>query len=950
MPAQSSSQSKAASTSTSSNGIKPSPQRWSVAVQKNLKRAATSPKVASFIDQAQTRAQQLINDGKLDQAQALLKTYVNQLPRDPAIKNEFAKVTVQRAQQLLSDQNIDAAAKMAREALAVQPTNQAAHNVLATALNKQGLSVGNAADRVKAAKSLYARGRIVDAEMEYNSAVKIKPSADAYIGLGDIAYKQGNKEKAKDNYQKALELEPHSGSALRQMGIIRLGQNDTVGANSDLSRALVVDPNDSVASKHLVELWQQQVTQNPQSANSHLGLARAHQLSGDLKSAQTEYRKVVEIDPNNVNLPAARQSFKLALARQDAHHAIDAAHNLEAAGALQEAHAKVSEAVKLCPGDSSFKLYQAQLGEKLGLNASSASSGSGAAAAAAVGGMSAAAAGLLPGLAPPVAPSYKNSAPQAQMASAPEQPPAMALDGIPKPAALDSMSQVSSMSGFLTSLRNYSVQQKQQSQDLEDAQHSGLKSIGQGGQVPSSLLSSSPDPTAASTNSAIAGADASLASVNKLLKSIGAPSSSSGSSHAEQLGSTAAAAASALGSAVPKSQSASSYTPSSYSSPSSVTNSYAAPSTNNFARSLTTESSSFDNTSAPISTSSYSPSSTYKSSKPVAKPSTTSATASAKTTAAKTAAAKSTAAKPKTATQPNLAEQNKQLQAQLQAAQAQLKALKTQPSTSGLQAETPKTAEPLSATPSSFSPTSNSAASSFANPASSTFASPTASTAVSSFPSITSTAGQAVSAAAPEIATYSALPSQASAATAAALSVAPNAANASVQSILQSLPPSLTSSEGFKNALANLPNSSSALQSYAANLPPETQSALQAALKPPIATASHVGTPGAVRLELEGVKPSPMDIKLNVVLHNDQRTALNIPASAKAIINMKGEPQRVVKVAFASKTVPPNGELHGVIKVPGHNLSPTADLYIPDLLPGQGMDRDVHLTVPISFK
>jgi hypothetical protein len=103
-------------------------------------------------------------------------------------------------------------------------------------------------------------------------------------------------------------------------------------------------------------------------------------------------------------------------------------------------------------------------------------------------------------------------------------------------------------------------------------------------------------------------------------------------------------------------------------------------------------------------------------------------------------------------------------------------------------------------------------------------------------------------------------------------------------------------------------------------------------------------------LELEGVKPSPMDIKLNVVLHNDQKIALAVPSPATAVINMTGQPQRVVKINFASKNVPPNGELHGVIKVPGHNLSPSADLYIPNMLPGQGSERDLHLTVPISLK
>lgn len=891
------------------------PQRWSTSVQKTLKRASTSPKVASFLDQAQVKAQNLIKEGKLDQAQELLKSYVKSLPRDTALKNEFAKVTVQRAQQLLSDQNIDAAGKMAREALAVQPQNQVAHNVLAEVLKKQGMSAESAPDRLKVANDLLAKGKTSEAEMEFNSANKLKPSADAYVGLGDIALKNNNKDKAKLEYQKALELEPHSGAALRQMGIIRLGQSDVIGANSDLSRALVVNPNDKVASRSLIELWQKQVTTSPQSPNSHLGLARAHQLSGDLQSAQAEYRKVVEIDPNNANLPAARQSFKLALARQEAHHAVEAAHNLEAAGALQEAHAKVSEAVKLCPGDSSFKLYQAQLSEKMNGMSGAADGSSNAnglvSAAAAAGGLAAAApALLLPGLAPPVAPSFKNaslSAGQAFAGGAAEAPPAMSLPGIPKPTPLSSTSQVSSMSGFLTSLRNYSVQQKAQSQQMEDAAHAALKGL-------TEPASGSPAPpaTVVAESPVLASASSNLANVNSLLASIGAKTSGGAATVSAPVAATANLAAPTVSSAA---------------SAAATTESVAAAAPDSIGA-LVAQAATSEN----LANLSSQAKAALKTKKLVTKNDMNQLYQRANKTATSTTRS---AAAGTTAKAPNsLAEQNKLLQSQLQEAQKQLSALKSQPT---LQAETP-IASPVSGSMSSFNSAPSTAFASAANAAPSLASYAPSVTTSSVAPSLT-----------PEIASYGQLPSEASAATTAALSLTPNGANASMQSILQSLPPSLTNSEGFQSAMANLPNSAAALQSYAASLPPSTQNALMAALKPPIPT-NHNAASGAVRLELEGVKPSPLDIKLNVVLHNDQKIALAVPSPTTAVINMTGQPQRVVKINFPSKNVPPNGELRGVIKVPGHNLSPSADLYIPDMLPGQGSERDLHLTVPISLK
>lgn len=904
------------------SGATAKPQRWSVAVQKNLKRAANSPKVASFLDQAQIKAQNLIKEGKLDQAQELLKSYVKSLPRDTALKNEFAKVTVQRAQQLLSDQNIDAAGRMAREALSVQPQNQVAHSVLAQVMKKQGLSADSAGDRVKAATELLSKGKTSEAELEFNTANKLKPTAEGYVGLGDIALKNNNKEKAKLEYQKALELEPHSGAALRQMGIIRLGQSDVVGANSDLSRALVVNPNDKVAARNLIELWQKQVTTSPQSANSHLGLARAHQLSGDLQSAQAEYRKVVEIDPNNPNLPAARQSFKLALARQEAHHAVEAAHNLEAAGALQEAHSKVSEAVKLCPGDSSFKLYQAQLSEKMNALAGGASVGSGdtssanglVSAAAAAGGLAAAApALLLPGLSPPVAPSYRStgvSAGQAFSGGVAEAPPAMSLPGIPKPAPISSATQVSSMSGFLTSLRNYSVQQKAQSQQMEDAAHAALRGLTE-------------PPSAAGTASTVAqspvlaSASSNLASVSSLLASIGAKTSSGAGISA---GATAAApaasaaASAAVGAAAPTVSATESLTAAA-APPDSIGALVAQAATSENLANLSTQARA-----------------ALKSKKLVTKNDMNQLYQHAKNKVANSVTKSGAGSAPsKESGAVDLVEQNRLLQSQLQEAQKQLTALKTQPN---LQAETPM-ASPVSTAVPSF----GSGTSSAISPMS-----------YAGAPAMPSTLAPSVASnLTPEIASYGQLPSQASAATTAALSLTPNAANASMQSILQSLPTSLTSSEGFQSAIANLPNSAAALQSYAANLPPSTQNALLAALKPPIQTNHNTST-GAVRLELEGVKPSPLDIKLNVVLHNDQKIALSVPSPTTAVINMTGQPQRVVKINFPSKNVPPNGELRGVIKVPGHNLSPSADLYIPNMLPGQGSERDLHLTVPISLK
>src|SRR4029434_4965593 len=150
------------------------------------------------------------------------------------------------------------------------------------------------------------------------------------------------------------------------MGLFRLSSGDTVGANTDLSRAVILDPQDRISGVQTCALPICQVAKSPTDANSRLGLARAYQLTGDLKSAQAEYKQVVRIDPDHPNLAAARQSFKLALAKQEADRHIQAAHTLESQGALAAAQEKVLEGLGLNPSDVSARLYLGQLAEKMG--------------------------------------------------------------------------------------------------------------------------------------------------------------------------------------------------------------------------------------------------------------------------------------------------------------------------------------------------------------------------------------------------------------------------------------------------------------------------------------------------------------------------------------------------------------------------------------------------------
>jgi tetratricopeptide (TPR) repeat protein len=166
----------------------------------------------------------------------------------------------------------------------------------------------------------------------------------------------------------AVKADPYSASAHRQLGIFYLKNRDLTGANTELGTALRLDSSDQEAAHSLIGLWQEQLAKAP-SANAHFGLGRAYQLSGALDSAQAEYREVVRLDPNNPALPAARQSFKRALARREAEKDLKQAEVLESQGHLTEACQLVSQAMVYSPGNTDYKLYQAELLTKLGQGA-----------------------------------------------------------------------------------------------------------------------------------------------------------------------------------------------------------------------------------------------------------------------------------------------------------------------------------------------------------------------------------------------------------------------------------------------------------------------------------------------------------------------------------------------------------------------------------------------------
>ncbi|MBK9202595.1 MAG: tetratricopeptide repeat protein [Candidatus Obscuribacter sp.] len=470
------------------------------------------PLSANRINQIKNDANLLAKKGKLHEAQALLEKYSREYPQDVALKTELAKINLARAKNYSKAGDHALAAKHARLAVAnakaAPEIGASAESTLHSSIAKLGVNPKNAEQRKVLGDKLSAQNRHSEALVEYQAAAKLSPSVANHVSVGNAAAMSGQHMEAKAAYQEALELNPDSSSALRQLGMTRLKLRDYTGASADLTRALILDQSDKVAANALIGQWREQVASRPSDPNSHLGLARALQVAGDLTAAQAEYKTVVQLNPSHPHLPAARQSFKLALAKQEAKKAYDLAQSLEKEGALSAAYQKASDAVGLYPSDKNYKAYWETLGEKIRAQG-------------------------IPAAPPPLSP--EAAAQLAALAQPGEQPPQASLPtaqnlGLAQtPAAqqaqfagengyrpMNTDTQVSSISNFLSTMRDFTVQQQNQIDATSKATREALKSLGTGGAVPAIEATASSTTTTTATATA-ATADEALASATQAL-------------------------------------------------------------------------------------------------------------------------------------------------------------------------------------------------------------------------------------------------------------------------------------------------------------------------------------------------------------------------------------------------------------------------------------------------
>jgi len=310
--------------------------------------------------EANNKAVALGRSGHLSEAIAQHELACKYDPGNKQFKINLSAAEVLYGQKLLAQKDYAGAANMFRKALAVVPDNGQAGKYLSEAVQRMGLDPSLSDNRLGIGDELAASGDIAGANVEYQQAMRLDPSARTYTKMGDMAMRYGQIPNAASWYRQAVVKDPEYGPAHRQLGNAMLALKDMTGAAAELRKAVILDPKDTAAGQSLIEIWRRQVALNPLLAENHLGLGGAMQLTGDFATAENEYSQVERLDRNNASLAAARASLQRAVKHTAAEKHRQAAETFYNQGLHRDALSEIGQAVMIEPRNERYQFLLGQ--------------------------------------------------------------------------------------------------------------------------------------------------------------------------------------------------------------------------------------------------------------------------------------------------------------------------------------------------------------------------------------------------------------------------------------------------------------------------------------------------------------------------------------------------------------------------------------------------------------
>ncbi len=312
---------------------------------------------------------------------------------------ETAKAHIKIGDGLLALKDVVTAIDHYKKALQLEPDSQDALTANVRGWNEAvRLAPLVAENHIGLAIALQAKKDFVNAEEEYNQALKLDPNNDiAQRGLqlleGDKLKLQASKlvgaalrlqsegkyNEAINQYVKALELNPNDSKIHYNVGTAFQAIDDFEHAEKAYKKSLEIDPNNEKAKSALNLLGQQanekkvkellgraielQKSNNYQEAittylaalsisqndaSIYYNLGTAYQANGDLNNAQIQYQKAIDLENNNETYLNAMKMLKAALADPLIQSAINKQSSNDFPGAIGD----YTKALELAPDDA----------------------------------------------------------------------------------------------------------------------------------------------------------------------------------------------------------------------------------------------------------------------------------------------------------------------------------------------------------------------------------------------------------------------------------------------------------------------------------------------------------------------------------------------------------------------------------------------------------------------
>jgi tetratricopeptide (TPR) repeat protein len=168
--------------------------------------------------------------------------------------------------------------------------------------------LSRSADRLVLAQALLGQRKLVEAAAALRQVQQQEPdSAEAAYGLGIIAQKQGDLPEATRQFQRAAARDAQYSNVLWQLGRLYIQQGRGEEGRKMVRMYETLDANASAFETALSRL-----ESRPDNADLHAQLAQSHLGADELPQAIVEFRRVLELRPNDAR---ARQGLITALTR-----------------------------------------------------------------------------------------------------------------------------------------------------------------------------------------------------------------------------------------------------------------------------------------------------------------------------------------------------------------------------------------------------------------------------------------------------------------------------------------------------------------------------------------------------------------------------------------------------------------------------------------------------------